>query len=271
MKSQIFLTGPGRSGTTLTNYMLSHHPEITSINSWYAVTKKPVFNLLGERLRRVPALRNKFGKKRGFPRANEPLKLFSDSLTDFWDAVNLRQALDSTEKIQFRNQLEGIMKLEPGHKSLITKLTGPPFNHVLRDIFPESKIVWVDRDPRAVVLSYMKMGWVGVERISSQEISSLTREELIKHACDRYMHYYNLRMKESFAYILHYEDLVKDTVGQVRELLNALELSVDSGYLKFIESIPVYENRNSRYELEKEEQTLMDQLLNKPLQDRKLI
>lgn len=269
MKNQIFLTGPGRSGTTLTNSVLSLHPEIVSINSWYALTKKPVFNFLGERIRRS-LLRKKLGNVKGFPRANEPLQLWRDSFHNFWDAVNEQEPLDSDEKNKFRKRIAGIMQYESDDKSFMTKMTGPPYNRVLRDIFPESKIVWVDRDPRAVVLSYIKMGWVGVDRISSEKVGNMTKEELIRQSCDRYNHYYDLKTKEKFDYTLLYEDLVKDKVSAITNLLNALGLSKPRGYLRLVDEVKVYANRNANYELSPSEYDLMTDLLSVPLKARGL-
>ncbi|MCE7992588.1 MAG: sulfotransferase [Roseivirga sp.] len=271
MKNQIFLTGPGRSGTTLTNAVLSLHPEITSINSWYALTKKPVFNFLGERMRRVSMLRKYLGKARGFPRANEPLQLWRDSFHNFWNAVNDQEPLGTNEKDRFRRRITGIMRYESADKSFMTKMTGPPFNRVLRDIFPDAKIVWVDRDPRAVVLSYIKMGWVGVERVSRDKVSGMTKEELIRESCHRYNHYYDLKTKEKFDYTFLYEDLVEDKLSAITNLLDALGLSKPPGYLRLIEQTTVYGNRNANYELSPSEYDLMTTLLSKPLKARGLV
>jgi hypothetical protein len=271
MKSQIFLTGPGRSGTTLTNYVLSLHPDITSINSWYAVSKKPLFNFLGERVLKVNFLRERFGKKKGFPRANEPLNLWKEAFHNFWNAVNLGEPLDKNEKDKFIEQVASIMKYEASSKSFMTKMTGPPFNGVLKELFPEAKIVWVDRDPRAVILSYIKMGWVGVERISAKEIKKMSKIELIQQACDRYNHYYSLMLREKFDYILYYEDIVENPTKAFTDILTALGLEASDEYLKTVGSIQVHENRNQKYDLTQEEESIMTNLLAEPLKARSLI
>jgi len=160
----IFITGLGRSGTTLIHTMLSTHPHV----SWLSLLcgkfpGRPYLNRWLMSVFDVPIL-NIYFKRRFLPLENYA----------FWDfyfpgfSHPSRDLVASDVSLRTRKALRGVASelLTRKRNRLLIKITGLPRISFLYAIFPNARFVHVVRDGRAVANSRLSApfwkGWHGL-------------------------------------------------------------------------------------------------------------
>jgi|GEM_PF-288451 len=182
IEKPIFITGLGRSGTTLIHTMLATHPQVTwlsllcgkfpgrpSLNRWLMLgIDVPVLNIY---------LRRRF----------VPLENYA-----FWNFYFAgfggpnRDLVASDVSVRTRKSLRGVVSqlLTLKRNRLLIKITGLPRISFLHAIFPDAKFVHVTRDGRAVANSRLNAsfwkGWQGLN-IWGGEMPEHYRQEWERH------------------------------------------------------------------------------------------
>ena len=160
----IFITGLGRSGTTLVHTMLSIHPQVT----WLSLLcgkfpQRPYFNRWLMSAIDVPIL-NLYLKRRFVP-------LESYVFWDFYFAGFSHPSRDlvaSDVSVRTRESFRKVVRelLTRKRNRLLIKITGLPRISFLHAIFPDAKFVHIVRDGRAVANSRLNApfwkGWQGL-------------------------------------------------------------------------------------------------------------
>lgn len=197
----IFLVGFPRSGTTLTEQILSSHPNITGTQESYILHNV----------------------------ANTHLSPYPEALGNLKaeDITRLRQAyLDESAKLLKE-------KPEPGIR-LLDKL---PLNilhlPLIYRLFPDAKILVALRDPRDVCLSCF-MQLFG-PNISMRQFTSL--ESAIHYytaVMDLYLHYRDILPSSPFLEF-RYEDMIEDVEGYARKFLDFIDEPWDPAVLEYHE------------------------------------
>jgi hypothetical protein len=155
-----------------------------------------------------------------------------------------------------------------GKKRFLTKYTGLPRLRFVRAIFPDACFIYIDRDPRAVVFSYMKQKWGFKDKPHVLEAMPMrTRLELY---AERYLKIY--RAKQMFQadrdYIqLYYEQLVENPVAKLREICELASLPLSDVFDRRIMSWNIERETNEMWRqlLQPGEQAYLAELLAQPL------
>ncbi len=261
----IFLLGPGRSGSTLLNNLVTHHRDVGYFVSWSSrYPSLPVLSL-GAWLR-SSWLEKQNRRIRFYPAPTEPYGLWSHCFPRFWKICG--------EPCRDREGMEKLRRLVSTHLRLqrrsrfLSKLTGPPMFEFLESIFPDARFVWVDRDPRAVCFSYFLRRRIDLPPEMSEDERT---EERLRRAASRYLSLYELlESTDREYYTLRYESFIADPVSEMRRLLSFLELSPDRRLLKLTAEWPIRGDANRAWQekLDRDQKQLLERILARPLGQR---
>lgn len=160
----IFITGLGRSGTTIIHTLLATHPNASWLSLLCAnFPNRPYLNRWLMRSLDIPLLSAYF-KRRFVPLENY----------NFWEryfrgfGAPCRDLFASDVDVRTTNSIRKVFGqlLTPKRNRLLIKITGVPRIAFLHAIFPDAKFVHVIRDGRAVANSRMRTpfwkGWQGL-------------------------------------------------------------------------------------------------------------
>ncbi len=267
----IIVHGPGRSGTTLLNNILALHKELAWISGY--VNKFPEYPELSivNKIQEWHEFEKFNRRMRKFPRPSEPYGFFRYFFKDFGESGFSDLTDDNIDRCK-----KAIREVLFWHrkKRFITKLTGNARKPYLDALFDNPYVVYIDRDPRAVVMSYYKQRWGYKAR--PHVFEEKPKEELIREYVDRYLSYYSQKseLKQYPRFIqLYYEDLVKDPIAFFKDLYGKLSLEEYEGLYKMIKSWKIRKTTNRSYKkmLEKSEIELLNRLLQLPLKEMNYI
>jgi len=212
----VFIVGPPRSGTTLMRLMLNAHSEIaipdeTGIFFWlyqWAGIPRIFRGPLSKRQQLVAALgREVTVKFDDLPWTNKPRK--------FRDVV---EWLFSTYAQQRQKTHWG--EKTPAHVMYIKQI---------KRMFPECTIIYMSRDPRAIISSYLRYS-----RSKARTTSDFWMCDTIEAAVAQYVKYTDPALaNESQITIVKYEDLVNEPKQTLDRVLALLDLPYESGMLKY--------------------------------------
>lgn len=262
----IFLLGPGRSGSTLLNNIITHHRQLGYFISWSSKYPRYSFLSFGALLR-SSRLEMRNSRIRFYPGPTEPYTLWKYCFPDFWKICR-EPCLDTEGATKLRRIIESHLRVQ-GRSRFLAKLTGPPMFSFLESLFSDARFVWVDRDPRAVSFSYFLRREIDLPAGLSEEEKT---EQRLRHAAQRYLGLYDLLQMESRTdyRLLRYEDFIAQPVAQMRQLLEYLELPEDKRLLRITAQWPIKRNSNAAWKriLSPAQQELLEGLLERPLQER---
>ncbi|HEY1658128.1 MAG TPA: sulfotransferase [Candidatus Sulfotelmatobacter sp.] len=275
----IFITGLGRSGTTIVHTLLSTHPKANWLSLLCAkFPDRPYFNRWLMRAIDIPII-NLYFKRRFVPLENY----------EFWDFhyrgffIPCRDLVASDVDRRTSRSLRQAFGqlLTPKRDRLLIKITGCPRISFLHAVFPDAKFIHVTRDGRAVAHSRMRtpfwVGWQGWRGLSlwPEKMPSQYQQEW-----ERYQHsFFALAGIEWKAHLdqmaelrrtypeidileVKYEAFCADPVRQTREIAEYCELNWDSAFEGRVKRFYVEsENRKWQAELTKEQQKILEEVM----------
>ncbi|OGW37694.1 MAG: hypothetical protein A2Y97_05565 [Nitrospirae bacterium RBG_13_39_12] len=205
-ESPIFVVGMPRSGTTLISAMLTSHPNIAI---------SPETHFLSEWIRRYRRLDvrrekdfNKFWGRFGDSSFFRNLQL---------DAETVRNQILSSGDHDYKDIFSTILKLyaEKKNKRRWGEKTPTHYAHIhqLLEWHPESRIVYMVRDPRAVVASRLDMS----EKYPLSWWHPRTVED-ISFQWRNSINILNYWANDNRIYPIIYEKLIQDTLSELRRL-----------------------------------------------------
>jgi len=207
----LFIIGFPRSGTTMTEQILTAHPSICA----------------GDELTFVNDL-TRFGSKL----LNSPLE-YPESFADLWMGDNQEALDDFRDWYLKRTQQLGIV--EEGARWFTDKM---PLNEthlgLIHLVFPESPVIHLLRHPLDVVLSSFFVDMTHGQKCSYQLKTAATHYLLVMDLVEHYKHELDMRYMA-----VKYEDLVTDQEASVRKLLDFIGEPWDERCLDF--------HKNKRY------------------------
>jgi len=248
LKDAVIIHGPGRSGTTLLNNILALHESFYWISSY--VNKYPNIPILSifNSLQRNNYIR-KFSKS---PKPTEPYNFFINHLEGF----NKEHAKPKQSEINGAlNAIKQVQCFSSGNR-FITKLTGSARYNYIEALFDNPTILWIDRQPEAVVMSYYKQKWGYKNKLSV--FNETPKQELI----NKYVNRFETLQKEKHTLKkfnfkqLYYEDLITNPITFFEELSSNIGLAESKSFEAILKNWPVYKGSNSSWKkmLNKEEQ-----------------
>ncbi|MFW6109602.1 MAG: sulfotransferase family protein [archaeon] len=169
MRNPAFIIGCPRSGTTISQEILSSHPETCWFSTYTNLLPQlPQLSYLSK-LYRLPLFRKFYGSSILLPMPCEAWRLWQYYCPVFLLPRPLRQRPVPLTKVHARRYKESIRRVVAkrvsyhGGKKFITKYTNKPRIIFLNEIFPNAQFIHVLRDPRAVVNSLLykvaREGW----------------------------------------------------------------------------------------------------------------
>ena len=252
----------GRSGTTLFNKMFSYHPRFKLIFSW--LNKYPNqdwfsnFNAIyHDQYFGIKWIMTKY-----IPKPSETYGFWTFYFEPFSSKANLEDLVNA-KKV---GELIESIKKKTSKPHFVTKLTGEARKEILDEVFEKDYLVlWIERDPRVVVSSYMKQKWFYKNK--PEEYEKLTMTEKIE--------FYSKFYKDNFygaktlnRKVLKYEDLCHNPLDFFEKLFQELNLNFHKKHKQIIKSWDVksvnWENYAKKYtneEIELFNTLLKDELL----------
>ncbi|PNQ72091.1 hypothetical protein C1T31_13375 [Hanstruepera neustonica] len=244
IKNAIIIHGPGRSGTTLLSSILSLHEDLSWISGY--VNKYP--NHL--ELTCINKLQNylgfeKFSRNiRRMPRPSEAYNFWTYYIPDFNSEV-----IHQVDQNSVDNTIAAINKILyfSGKDRFVTKLTGDSRWQYLDAIFENPIVLWINRNPEAVIMSYYKNKWGYKD--NHQLFNSKEKQVLIKEYFDRYKHYVAEReqLKRFCFFELHYEDLVDDNIQFFKQVCELVNLPFSKRFESIVTSWEIRNETNKAY------------------------
>ena len=152
-------------------------------------------------------------------------------------------------------------------KRFITKITGYSRFTILNELFSNPSIIWIERDPRIVVLSYYKQKWF--YKNNEEKFNKTSKMELLEIYIEKYLSFYNDKKqltRFNFTQVL-YEDLIQDRKKVFTEIFSQLGEKINPQFQKTMDSWEVKQNLNNKYNnyLHKDELDFLNQSLKTPI------
>ncbi|MGO2103596.1 MAG: sulfotransferase domain-containing protein [Psychroflexus halocasei] len=258
----VILSGPGRSGTTLFNQLFSYHKDFAWVSGW--VNKYPYLPLLSlfNYIYQNQLLGINWAEVKFSPKPAEAYTYWNYYLEPF-TSKNYNYNQNEIKKV--RLSIEKIKKIT-NKKHFVTKITGDTRYHMLNEIFENDLIyLWIERDPRVVVSSYIKQKWGFKDK--PDVFSRMSTEEKIKINAERYLDYF-YQAKQINKKLFFYEDMCENPTVFFENLFNAIGLNLDSRQKKIINSREIKPINWKNHYLNKyteREIGLLNDLLREPL------
>jgi tetratricopeptide (TPR) repeat protein len=199
-KTPIFILGMPRSGTTLTEQIISSHPQVYGAGELPDLRKIVLERCGGEEYESFPELIGRLGR-------NDIAQMGKDYIS------GLRERDNSAERI--------------------TDKMPHNFLHVgmIHLMLPNAKIIHCKRDPIDNCLSIFKQNFVGSHKYAYEQ-SELGGYYLLYQELMQHWH----EVLPGFMFDLQYEDMVADQEGMTRQLLEYCDLPWDDSCLQFHKS-----------------------------------
>lgn len=255
IKNAIIIHGPGRSGTTLLSNILSLHPDFYWISGY--VNKYPNLQILSifNNFQRIPFFEKLNRGKKKFPRPAEAYNFWKYYFNQF----NIKGA--NPEKKQTQNAIRAIHRINKysiGNR-FITKLTGASRFEIIDSIFEKPTIIWIDRNPESVIMSYYKQKWNYKSKPAA--FNNKSKAELIQEYCNDFININEEKKKlQKYNFIqVYYEDLISKPEFFFINLCKSLNLELNHSFLQKINNWHIYQGSNESYKelLNAKEQKLL--------------
>jgi tetratricopeptide (TPR) repeat protein len=205
-KAPIFILGMPRSGTTLTEQIISSHPDV------FGAGELPDFEMAC----------NAWGGKKGD-------RLYPSNIHQASTKGLLRKAFQDIGN----TYIEQTSALANGEARTTDKMPANfLFIGAIKLALPNAKIIHINRNPIDTCVSNF------VQLFGHNQYQSYELEELGLYYRDykRLMAYWRENLPAGTFYDLHYEELVADTEGEARKMLDYLDLEWDPACLDYANS-----------------------------------
>jgi Sulfotransferase family len=225
-QAPIFIVGPGRSGTTLVRSILSAHPRITIPAETHFLLHAANHGL---RLREAPKDFNKFWEY--FKKSVQFASL------DISEASCLR-FLEMRKSYSFKDIFDSILVVcqEKAGKPRVGEKTPDhaAFIGYLLDWYPDARIIFLQRDPRAMTASQLKTPWVKEKLVPRSWRSALVVGShlemvafLARYWSDQYDMFFAPFQKDARVMLLKYEDMIHNPEENLRRICRFIEEDFD--------------------------------------------
>jgi hypothetical protein len=234
----LFILGPGRSGTTLLLNMLAMHPALGWFSGWTnRVPGLPQLAFLS-RIQNYSTIERITRNRRKWPRPGETYRIWDRCFPGFSNASYDWSAADAHDagRQRLHRLIQSHLKWQ-GKARFLTKYTGWPRIQFIRTLFPDAFLLYLDRDPRAVVFSYMKQRWW--YRNHPQEYEQMTTLQRLEFYSKKYLAFYQAKKKYVAGrdYIqISYEAVVNSPQQSFEDLARIVGLETNQEFQRRISS-----------------------------------
>ena len=266
INNAIIIHGPGRSGTTLLSNILSLYSGFYWISGYNnKFPSLPVLSILNNLLK-IHSIEIYTRGKQKYPRPAEAYDFWNYYIPNFNNPNLIIDDIDYERVNKCKKTIKKIADWMNGRR-FITKITGYSRFTVLNELFSNPSVIWIERDPRVVIMSYYKQKWYFRQR--EDQFNQTTKMELLKFYIAKYLSFYEDKKKLSrfnFIQVL-YEDIVEDRKIVFTEIFNQIGEEINPQFQKIIDSWDVKQNLNTMYNnlLNKDELDFLNQSLKNPI------
>jgi hypothetical protein len=263
VEKPIIIVGTGRCGSTLLHRLLALHPDLAWTSTFNEVFPTQTWlslcsswygrRWLGHSIRHLTFFPKPFEAYRfwerflpGFSRRDRPLTA---------DDVPV-EAIETV-----RNTIAQILFYQ-GKSRFLAKVTGWSRMEYFNRIFPDARFVIIDREPRAVISSWIKAGWLdvtsgldsdswqwgGVPAHYRQAWEDLGRGPILSAAVkiqlDRDDIHRNRRCFPDRCYALDYDDLIANPIEELQALVEFCQLPWAPRFDRAMRAVEFRDTRN---------------------------
>jgi len=223
--SPIFVVGAGRSGTTLLQLMLNAHPNIAVMGELH------YFDEILQIKKIVPLLDSPKKIELFFSLIKKIHSvLFLPNIEQILNEVKLKMEIENecTYEKFYRYVLEEFAKSKKANR--FGEKTPPNIRYIkqLFEMFPNSKIIHIVRDPRDVIASSIKMHWIANDVVIN----------VLKWKCE-ILYSKQFSKKNSYMEVL-YEELIYNPEEQLRNICVFIGEEYDSKMMEYYKTAKSY-------------------------------
>lgn len=159
----IIIVGTGRCGSTMLHRLLARHEHLGWLSTFNEVFPTQTWLSIFSNLYRVQALGQNLKHKPYFPKPFEAYKFWEHYLPGFSrrDKPQTAEDVPSGAIEPVRRAVGRILKYQ-GKKRFLVKVTGWSRMAYFDRIFPDALFIFLNREHRSVVSSWVQAGWLDV-------------------------------------------------------------------------------------------------------------
>lgn len=158
----LIIVGTGRCGSTLLHRILAEHEQLGWLSPFNEVLPRQTWLSCLSRLYRMP-LPKRIKRAKAFPKPFEAYRFWEDYLPGFSrrSAPQTAADVDPADIGPTRAATADVLRFQ-GKRRLLVKVTGWSRIAYFDQLYPDARFVALHRDPRSVVSSWIKAGWLDV-------------------------------------------------------------------------------------------------------------
>ncbi|MDQ2676167.1 MAG: sulfotransferase [Actinomycetota bacterium] len=156
----LIIVGTGRCGSTMLHRLLARHEHVGWLSTWNETFPAQTWLSAGSHLYRAPAPA-RLKDWRGFPKPYEAYEFWEHYLPGFSRRDRPPTAADvPADGIERVRRATADVLRRQRRRRLLVKVTGWARVGYFDRIYPDARFISLRRDPRAVVSSWIKAGWL---------------------------------------------------------------------------------------------------------------
>ncbi len=163
LEKPIIIVGTGRCGSTMLHRVLALHEEVGWLSPYNEVWPTQAWVSRLSNLYRTRRLSHRTRHRLIFPKPFEAYRFWEHYLPGFSRRDKPQTASDVPPAAipRVREVLDRILRRQGKHRLLI-KVTGWARVAYFNEVFPDALFIWLDREHRSVVSSWVQAGWLDV-------------------------------------------------------------------------------------------------------------
>jgi len=158
----LIVVGTGRCGSTFLHRVLAFHDELGWLSTFNETFPRRHWLSAFSRLYAAP-LPHRLKEMKAFPKPFEAYRFWESYLPGFSrrESPQVPEEIDEAMIGPVREATRNVLRYH-GRGRLLVKVTGWARMAYFDRIYPDARFVFLQRDPRAVVSSWIKAGWLDV-------------------------------------------------------------------------------------------------------------
>jgi hypothetical protein len=163
LEKPIIIVGTGRCGSTMLHRLLARHEHLGWLCTFNEVFPAQTWLSVFSNLYRVQVIGQNLKNKPYFPKPFEAYKFWEHYLPGFSrrDKPQTAQDVPSGAVQPVRRAVEGVLRSQ-NRPRLLVKVTGWSRIAYFNKIFPDAVFIFINREHRSVVSSWVQAGWLDV-------------------------------------------------------------------------------------------------------------